>query len=68
MQLETRKEGDVLVVICFEDRMDTKVAIEFKEEMARLIDDGKKLIVLDVSKVSFIPSLSLSISKNFLII
>ncbi len=56
MQLDTRKEDDVLVVICLEDRMDAKVAVGFREEMARLIDDGNKLIVLDVSNVSFIDS------------
>ena len=56
MQLDTRKVADVLVVTCLEERLDAKVSREFKEEMAALIHEGNKHIVLDISNVNFIDS------------
>ena len=56
MRLETKKEGKVLVVRSLENRMDAKVAVDFKTEMSRFINQGNKLIVLSIANVDFIDS------------
>jgi anti-sigma B factor antagonist len=56
MRLETKNEGKVLVVRSLENRMDAKVAVDFKTEMFRFIDQGNKLIVLSIANVDFIDS------------
>lgn len=56
MQLDERKAGEALVVQPLEDRLDARVATDFKERMAELIAGGYTKIVLDLSKVEFIDS------------
>jgi anti-sigma B factor antagonist len=56
MQLEQRKAGEALVVALLEERLDARVATDFKERMAELIASGNTKIVLDLSKVEFIDS------------
>lgn len=56
MQLDQRNAGEALVVTPLEDRLDARVATDFKERMAELIASGNTKIVLDLSKVEFIDS------------
>ena len=56
MQLEQRRAGETLVVAPLEERLDARVATDFKERMAELIASGNSKIVLDLSKVEFIDS------------
>jgi anti-sigma B factor antagonist len=56
MQLDQRSAGDMLVVTPLEDRLDARVATDFKERMAELIASGNMKIVLDLSRVEFIDS------------
>ncbi len=56
MQLEDRREGRLLVAKVLDSRLDAKIAHEFKERMANLIEQGAKSVVLDLSNVDFIDS------------
>jgi anti-sigma B factor antagonist len=56
MQIENKKISGVLVVKVLDQRMDAKVAIDFKEKMAGFIHAGNSLIVLNLSEVSLIDS------------
>jgi anti-sigma B factor antagonist len=56
MQLDQHKAGDALIVTPLEDRLDARVANDFKEQMTELIASGHTKIVLDLSKVEFIDS------------
>ncbi len=56
MQLQQMREGENLIVILNEKRLDAVVAVAFREEMARLVDEGNKQIVFDMSHVNFIDS------------
>ncbi|MDE2180430.1 MAG: STAS domain-containing protein [candidate division NC10 bacterium] len=56
MQLDQRRAGDALIVTPLEDRLDARVATDFKERMIELITAGNTKIVLDLSKVEFIDS------------
>ena len=56
MQLDQRNAGEALVVTPLEERLDARVATDFKERMAELIASGNTKIVLDLSKVEFIDS------------
>ncbi|WP_136806802.1 STAS domain-containing protein [Desulfosediminicola flagellatus] len=59
MQLTTRKLHNILVVKCDVDRLDAKVAVDFKTSMAKLINQGNSKILLDISTVTFIDSSAL---------
>ena len=59
MQIETRKEGKVMVVKYLEKRMDARMAVDIKEKIAEFIGDGHNLIVLEISEVDFIDSSAL---------
>jgi anti-sigma B factor antagonist len=56
MNLEDRKEGEVLIIKPIEKRLDASVAVDFKEKVAELIKSGNELIVLDLSEVNFMDS------------
>lgn len=56
MQLDQRKAGDALIVTPLEDRLDARIATDFKEQMSELIASGNTKIILDLSKVEFIDS------------
>src|SRR5574337_843551 len=56
MQLDQRKAGNALIVTPLEDRLDARVAADFKERMSELIASGHTKIALDLSKVEFIDS------------
>ena len=56
MQIEDRKEGEVLIVKLLAERLDASVAADFNKRMTEFIDSGNELIVLDMSEVDFIDS------------
>src|SRR5574337_247285 len=56
MQLDQRSVDDTLIVTPLEERLDARVATDFKERMAELIASGNTKIALDLSRVEFIDS------------
>jgi anti-sigma B factor antagonist len=56
MRLEIKKLGRVTVVRSLESRMDAKVAIDFKTEIGRIVEEDNRWIVFDVSEIAFIDS------------
>lgn len=56
MNLEEKLVDGVLVLRLTEKRLDASVAAAFKEKVAGHIDQGHKLILLDMGNVDFIDS------------
>ncbi len=56
MRLEIKKSGKVTVLRSLENRMDAKVAADFKAEVRRIVDEGDRWIVFDVSEITFVDS------------
>lgn len=54
--LSTETKANATVVTITEKRLDAKIAVAFKEEMAALINSGITLIILDLSGVGFVDS------------
>lgn len=61
MEIEEKKMGSVLVVIPRDGRIDAAVSTEFKGRMVDWINEGSKLIVLDLSHVDFVDSSGLGV-------
>ena len=60
MTLETTKSGNVTVVKILTPRFDAAGAPNFKQEVAKLIERGDKLLVLNLSEVNFLDSIGLA--------
>ena len=56
MELKSRDVGDLRIVTVPDPRIDAAVAIQFKDRMRELIDEGPERVVLDLSGVSFVDS------------
>jgi anti-sigma B factor antagonist len=56
MELSQRTEGDVLVAKACDQRVDARLATEFKQQLLALIASGHPRIALDLSDVDFIDS------------
>mgnify|MGYP001803601258 CR=1 FL=1 len=56
MQLNTEFHDTIMVVHVEADRLDAAVAIEFKDQMRNVADDGPSRVVLDLSSVKFLDS------------
>jgi anti-sigma B factor antagonist len=56
MQVEEKLVGKFLIVKPLEKRIDFKVATDFKDKMAELIESGNMFILLNMSEVEFIDS------------
>jgi anti-sigma B factor antagonist len=54
--LQTQAVDNVLVVKLTQNRLDAKIAVNFKEQMTALINEGNTKIVLDLSGVDFVDS------------
>lgn len=54
--LSTETKANATLVTMTEKRLDAKIAVAFKEEMAALINSGVTLIILDLSGVGFVDS------------
>ena len=59
MQIEDRREGEVLIVKPMESSLDAYSATSFRERMADYIQEGNRQIVLDLSEVNFLDSTGL---------
>lgn len=56
MELSRQDHGGTLVVTVNEPRIDSAVAIRFKDRMRQLTEEGPERVVLDLSQVDFIDS------------
>ncbi len=56
MNLLSRPEGEKLIVTVNEARIDSAVAIQFKDRMREETDGGGDHIILDLAQVDFIDS------------
>lgn len=56
MQILTKPVNGVLVVTLAEKRLDSRLAVGFKDKMGELIENGNRSIVIDLSAVDFIDS------------
>ncbi|MCU0426748.1 MAG: STAS domain-containing protein [Candidatus Kapabacteria bacterium] len=54
--LTTENRANATLVTMTEKRLDAKIAVAFKEEMAAIINAGATLLVLDLSNVGFVDS------------
>lgn len=59
MQIEDRREGEVLIVKPMEASLDAYAATSFRERMADHILQGNRHIVLDLTEVNFLDSTGL---------
>jgi len=59
--VKTEKISDDTSVIALSGEVDLYTAPEFKERMVELIESGKKQIVVDLSKATFIDSTTLGV-------
>ncbi len=59
MHTKTRKVGKVLVVTVEHDRLDSRIADDFKTSVVKEINSGETEIVLNLSSVDFIDSTGL---------
>jgi anti-sigma B factor antagonist len=66
MRIETRTEGDLLIVTPLDNRIDASAAPDFKGNLHALINDGALRIVLDLTHVEFIDSSGLSVLISIL--
>lgn len=60
MQMDVTEMGGGLVVLPLESRMDATNSPDFKERILEWVRGGRKRIVLDLSRVTFIDSSGLS--------
>jgi len=56
MELVANNHNDTLVVTANSSRIDASVAIQFKDKMRELTDDGSERVILDLGQVNFIDS------------
>ncbi len=66
MHIEEQKVGNVLVVTPRQNRIDASVSTEFKGRMVDLINQGNKLIILNLSDVDFVDSSGLGVMVSSL--
>lgn len=56
MEIEHRKQEDVLIVKIMNSRLDAQEADDFRDRMSKLISSGNRFITLDISDVDFVDS------------
>ncbi len=56
MEIEDKKDGNVLIVKILNKRLDAQGATDFKEKMSGYISSGSHSIVLNMSEVDFVDS------------
>ncbi len=56
MQVEDKKEGDVLIVKVLNKRLDAQAVGDFKKKMSEYASNGSHMIVLNISEVDFVDS------------
>ncbi len=61
MQLSTKKDGDVLTVKLESPRLDAANAVDFKEALAEIVDQGHGKVLIDLGGVEFVDSSGLNV-------
>jgi anti-sigma B factor antagonist len=56
MQIDTKTVNGVLILSLGEKRLDSRLAVDFKEKVKELIEVGNNSIIFDLSAVDFIDS------------
>ena len=56
MELVSRDTGEMRLIKVAEDRIDAAVAIQFKDLVREMTEDGPMRVVLDLSRVTFLDS------------
>lgn len=56
MQLSHHDHGNARIITVAEPRIDAAVAIQFKDQMREMTENGPALVVLDLSAVDFLDS------------
>ncbi len=56
MNLKVEETGKVVLIVVKEERLDAHNSEELKKELARLFDEGKTRVVVDLKDVRFIDS------------
>lgn len=56
MEIEHRKQEDILIVKIMNPRLDAQGADDFRNQMSHLISSGNRRITLDISDVDFVDS------------
>ncbi len=56
MELVAEEQGDLLIVRAMDNRIDAAVAIQFKDKMRELLENGAVRVLLDLSRVGFLDS------------
>jgi len=56
MELVCRDTGELRLIKVAEDRIDAAVAIQFKDLVREMTEDGPMRVVLDLSRVTFLDS------------
>lgn len=56
MEFETNQAGDITHVVMNDKRLDAAKAIQFKESIRSVVDNGADHILLDMSSVDFMDS------------
>jgi len=66
MNIENHVESGVLRVRVLDKRMDAHGAPDFKQKLATMVEEGNRLIALDISNVEFIDSSGLGVLVSLL--
>lgn len=56
MNLQTERQGGMLVIRAMGDRIDAAGAIQFKDRMRELVQGPDRRVILDLSRVGFLDS------------
>ena len=56
MEIEHRKQGDILIAKIMNNRLDAQGAEDFRHTMSDFIASGNRCITLDISEVDFVDS------------
>lgn len=56
MQIETKTINGVLLLTLEENRLDCRLAVDFKDKVTELAAEGSRLIIFNLSAVDFIDS------------
>ena len=56
MQLHKQDYGEAILITVDESRIDAAVAIQFKEKIRELAEDGPSRVILDMAQVGFLDS------------
>ncbi len=57
--LETESADDIKIIKILNDRLDAVIAPDFKEKMTTLLQNGRQMVIFDLSKVEAIDSTGL---------